>query len=412
MASTQNTNQKVKLTKSVVDRTPFPDAGQSFLRDSLLNGFALRLTPGSKSFILEKRIHGKVKRVTLGRYPDITVEQARNEAHKWLGQIATGENPIANKNRAQMKGTTLGEAFEAFLSARKSLKPKTIYDYRRMMETIFADWKSKPISGLTKEMVVRRHTEVGENRGEASANLALRFLRSLLNFAMEQYETLDGDPLIRDNPVARLTRTRAWYRVERRQTVIKPHQLPAWHQAVLALKEDGKSPQSDTIADYLLCLLFTGLRRQEAAQLEWSRVDLKHRTLTIQDTKNREPLTLPLSDFLMGLFEARKAVATSRYVFPGEGKAGYLVEPRKQMANVMIESGVKFTIHDLRRTFITVAESLDISAYALKRLVNHKMSGDVTAGYIVADVERLREPMQRISDYLIRTIGKKPTAPV
>lgn len=64
-------------------------------------------------------------------------------------------------------------------------------------------------------------------------------------------------------------------------------------------------------------------------------------------------------------------------------------------------SGVAFTIHDLRRTYITIAESLDISAYALKRLVNHKMSNDVTAGYIISDVERLRDPMQRITSQLL-----------
>ena len=60
-------------------------------------------------------------------------------------------------------------------------------------------------------------------------------------------------------------------------------------------------------------------------------------------------------------------------------------------------------LHDLRRTFITIAESLDLSHYAIKRLVNHKISGDVTAGYVVADVGRLREPMQRISDRIIAT---------
>lgn len=48
-------------------------------------------------------------------------------------------------------------------------------------------------------------------------------------------------------------------------------------------------------------------------------------------------------------------------------------------------------IHDLRRTFITIAESLDISAYALKRLLNHKMNNDVTAGHIIIDAERLRD---------------------
>ncbi|RUQ85047.1 integrase [Legionella septentrionalis] len=75
------------------------------------------------------------------------------------------------------------------------------------------------------------------------------------------------------------------------------------------------------------------------------------------------------------------------------------------MANVTKFSGIHFTVHDLRRTFITIAEGLDISAYALKRLMNHKMNGDITAGYIVADVERLRKPMQQITDYFLKCMG-------
>jgi len=60
----------------------------------------------------------------------------------------------------------------------------------------------------------------------------------------------------------------------------------------------------------------------------------------------------------------------------------------------------------------TVAESLDISAYALKKLINHKMANDVTAGYIISDVERLRETMQRVTDFLLKCAGLKPTAEV
>jgi integrase len=77
------------------------------------------------------------------------------------------------------------------------------------------------------------------------------------------------------------------------------------------------------------------------------------------------------------------------------------------MAKVIKESGISFTIHDLRRTFMTIAESLDISAYAVKRLANHKMNNDITAGYIIADVERLRDPMQKITDYILKCAGVK-----
>jgi integrase len=122
--------------------------------------------------------------------------------------------------------------------------------------------------------------------------------------------------------------------------------------------------------------------------------------------------TLPLSDFLFGLLQQRKNNAINDYVFQRANGTGYISEQRKQIAKIIKESGVSFTIHDLRRTFVTVAESLDISAYAVKRLVNHKMSSDITAGYIVTDVERLRPPMQKITDYILKCAGYKPSATV
>lgn len=173
----------------------------------------------------------------------------------------------------------------------------------------------------------------------------------------------------------------------------------------MSLKQDEISMQSKMVADYLLFLLLTGLRRQEAATLKWSDIDLDDRSFTLSDTKNRELLTLPLTNFISSLLESREAATDSEYVFAGDGKAGYLIEPRRQVQKVIDLSGVPFTPHDLRRTFITLAESIDISAYALKRLVNNKMTNDVTAGYIVSDVERSRKPMEQISTRLQQYFG-------
>lgn len=86
----------------------------------------------------------------------------------------------------------------------------------------------------------------------------------------------------------------------------------------------------------------------------------------------------------------------------GSYKTGYIYEPKKAVRKVVELSGVSFTLHDLRRTFATTAESLDLPAYALKRLLNHKMNNDVTSGYIVHDVERLRKPMQQICDFFVK----------
>ena len=396
----------LKITKSYVDRLDAPAFGQAFIRDSELKGFAVRITAtGTKSFILEKRIDGKVKRLTLGRYPALTVEQARKEAYKLLGYIATGRNPPAEKKYKALHSTTLKQAFDDFITVRKNLKARTLYDYQRLMKVAFADWQDKATTEISKDMVTKRHSKIGAERGHAYANLSMRFLRALFNFAIAQYEDGSGNSILRENPVMCLTQTRAWYRVERRQTVIKPHQLLPWYQAVMSLKQDEISTQSAMVADYLLFLLLTGLRRQEAATLKWSDIDLDDRSFTLSDTKNREPLILPLTDFISSLLESRKAATDSEYVFAGDGKAGYLIEPRRQVQKVIELSGVSFTLHDLRRTFFTLAESIDISAYALKRLVNHKMSNDVTAGHIVRDVERLRKPMEQISTRLQQYFG-------
>lgn len=402
----------MKLTKAFVEKAALPiDKDQIFYRDSELKGFALRVTAtGAKSFVVETLIGNKVKRMTLGKYGKLTTEQARIEAKKLLGKIATGIDPIAERKEKKAQSISLQETLDAYLIARKELKPSTVLDYNRLMKQVFSDWQNKPLLEITKDMIAKRHRVFGE-KSKARSNSAMRLLRALFNFASGEYEDSKGRSLIPDNPVKRLSHTRAWYRIDRKQTVIKTHELPAWYDAVMNVKDERSSGKSSILRDYFLLLIFTGLRRQEAIELTWDKIDFLGKTITITDTKNHHTHVLPLSDFLFELLKNRKAMSDPdiQYVFPGNGKTGYNVEPRKVMNKIIEQSGVTFTLHDLRRTFITVAESLDIAAYALKRLLNHKMTQDVTAGYIVMDVERLRVPMQKITDHLLTLMRAKET---
>jgi integrase len=364
-----------KITKSFVDNIPYPDTGQIFYRDTELKGFGLRVGTGSKVYFAEGKVDNKTVRVTIARHGIFTPEQARTEAKSILGMIARGVNPNDIDKAKKAKSVTLAEVYQAYLKARNSLKTRTVYDYSRFMKTYFDEWQIKPLAEINKDMIERKHREIGQ-RSEAQANLAMRFMRALFNFALGQYEDSAGNPIITDNPIKRLSQTRAWYRVDRRQTVIKSHDLPAWFDAVnnLPIKSDGRNREH--VKDFLLLLIFTGLRREEGLGLQWQHVDFKAKTLMIPDPKNRQDHTLPLSDFLFDLLKARKDKnhENSLFVFSGTGLKGYMDDPQKQMKKVIELSGVQFTPHDLRRTFITVAESLDISAYALKRLANHKMT--------------------------------------
>ncbi len=93
------------------------------------------------------------------------------------------------------------------------------------MKVAYADLQDKALTNISKDMVTKRHSKIGAERGKAYANLSMRFLRALFNFAIAQYEDGTGHSILRENPVARITKTRCWYRVERCQTVIKSHQL-------------------------------------------------------------------------------------------------------------------------------------------------------------------------------------------
>ena len=391
-----------KLTKSFVDSLSYPESGQIFYRDTDLKGFGLRVGTGSKVYIAEGKVNNKNVRVTIGRHGVFTAEQAKLEARSILGMIARDVNPNDADKAKRAKSVTLAEVYQAYLKARSSLKPRTIYDYDRCMKVYFPEWQNKPLAEISKDLIEHKHREIGE-RSEAQANLSMRFMRALFNFAIGQYEDAVGNAIITDNPIKRISQTRAWYRVDRRQTVIKGRDLPAWFKAVNALPTLSNGINREAVKDYLLLLIFTGLRREEGLALQWRDVDFNAKTFTIPDPKNRQSHTLPLSDFLFDLLKRRsnQNAEKSAFVFTGRGVNGYMDDPNKQMKLVIEASGVAFTPHDLRRTFITVAESLDISAYALKRLANHKMANDVTAGYIIGDAERLREPMQRITDYFL-----------
>lgn len=399
--------ERKNFTKAYLKSLPVPENGKRlYFYDEKVHSLILGITAtGNKSFQVRKKINGRSVRVTLGKFPAMTIEQARKQANAEIAKMEGGINPNAEKRQFKANLITLKTVFEDYLKARKSLKAGTIKDYTRAINEGYGDWLTKPLKNITRDMVSRRHNKRGQV-SQARANNEMRVLRALFNFASGEYENNQGTSLFPDNPVTRISHTRAWYRVERKQSIIKPYEFKPWFDAVLNLPEWYSGKQADTVKDYLILSLLTGLRRTEASTLKWGNIDFKQNTLTVADTKNHDSHTLPMSGYLISLLQKRKLKAInsndSNYLFEGSGKYGYLTHPDSIVKQIREKTGIQFSPHDLRRTFITVAESLDISAYALKKLVNHRVrDNDVTAGYIIMDVERLRKPMQAITDYIL-----------
>lgn len=381
-----------------------PETGQIIYRDDELIGFGLRVTRGSMSYIVECRVNGINRRITIGPHGRLDPETARQQAQKLLSAMTLGRDPREEEAKHKLCRISLAEVLEDYVSSR-SLRPNSIRSFRSILNRCLGDWLSMPIADITREMVEKRHRELTRvtrqgTSGKAQANSTMERLSVLINFAINKYE-IDGKPMMEKNAVDRLSQIRAWHRTPPRQNVIPEHGLSEWYQTVISLRDEK-------VRDYLLLLLFTGLRRMEAATLKWSDIDLEGKFLTIRSevAKNHNEHRLPLTKFLHAMFSRRKfTTGNSEFVFPGRGEKGHMVDSDHVISGVSKRCGSNFTVHDLRRTFLTTAEMLDVPHYALKKLANHVSRRDVTSRYVVVDAERLRVYMDRISDHFVKLLG-------
>lgn len=387
-------------------------------KDDQLPGFCLKVTSsGGRTFSVYARVRGEKSpvRVTIGKLgKPWTATTARREAEKYLLEMKQGINPNkvfhekarqeaeakAEKKRADdERQITLAVAFDDFLNSR-DLKPATSQNYKYVINKHFRHWLQTPLNDVSESMVIARHAEIS-TEAKGTANTAMRYLRSIYSFALSRYYDEQGNSMIRRNPVLSLSKTRSWNKTKRRQSVIAAHELPGWFTAVLNYGDE-------TIRDFLIMLLLTGLRKEEAGKLEWTDVDLKAKTLIVRDPKNHDDLILPLSDYLYSMLRRRwQSKGDDRYVFPADTVRGHVYDIRTHLSK--LHATVEFTPHDLRRTFATFAYQL-CTQYEVKKLMNHRNGNDVTGGYIVASAEQLREPMQKITDAILEAGKAKKKA--
>lgn len=383
-----------------VDRIPFTKSGLSELkskraayavydrghRDSV-PGLLIRVLPGgAKTFQVYRKVKGRPVRVGLGRFPAVTVEQARRRAIQELAKLTEGINPNEEKRRSREESsTTLRKVLDDYCRDRR-LRPNTEAGYRGALNKYLPEYLDQPLEMVTRDVVMCVHQAIAS---PTAANKVMRVLRALFEYAAGEYLNTDGTTRFPDNPVRQLSHKRVWHPERSRTARITAYQLPAWFDAVNRLEAPWR--------DYFFLVLLTGLRRREAQGLAWTEVDLRDRTITVppERTKNAHLHILPIPAFLLEMLTARRS--DSPWVFPSATSAsGHIENPAKAIAHVRKESGISFTVHDLRRTFASVAEEVGISGYLLKRLLNHHVRTDVTQSYVEIPVTQLREPMQRI----------------
>lgn len=383
------TTQAFRFTQRRIEQLPTPEAGRMEWADLDQPKLRLRITPtGHRSFILlHKDMAGRVRRVTLGAFPEMGVDLARKEAARALAQYLSGGDPIQAKRQAKAESLSLEDLLGRYIKAR-TLKPATQADYRDRLNMGFADWLPRPASTITEDMVLRRHKELTA-RGLAQCNLCFRVLRATLRFGV-------AVGALQQDPVQVLSKARLWHPPKRRSRIVPSEQLGAWLRAV------GAMPGIKDRA-LLFTLLYTGLRVMEAATLRWVDVDLTKGQLTVRDTKNHRDHELPIAEALLPhLRTLRRETDKTPFLFTEgtDSEAKPWGHPRFVIERAIKATGVEFSAHDLRRTFATIAEAVGLPTTTIKRLLNHVTDNDVTSGYIRTEQDTLRAAVNRVAAYI------------
>lgn len=429
-----------KFTKAKLESLPAAERGQVEYGDTVVNGLRVRVgSSGVKSFCISRKRNGKFIRATLGRFPDLTIDNARAKALELLGDVATtGRNPNAVK-RVNAKATvTLSDALDTYVSDREHrLKPATVKQYRSTLNNFSGDWLKQPLASISRERVENRHKAItdgsvwfgadkstlraGVGAGSKSqADLWARALRAIYRFSHDHYRDDDGKTLLPDPPTLVLSTKRKWHGTVRKTERIRTHEFTRWMGAIVSVRdiaEQGRDDVAAAVCDAVEMAMYTGLRKTEIFTLTWDRVNIGGRYFWIDTTKNGDPLELPITGTLLQLFRRRLKMKTGEEVLVFPGIKGIIKEYRHIVERITAASvpapnpdmlqPISFKWHDARRTFGTVAELVGVGSYILKRLMNHRTlkSADVTQGYLHFGADELLEPATRIERAILEYSG-------
>lgn len=384
-------SQRLNFTKAALLNAPTPLKGKrDYYYDDREKGLVMDVTStGSKSFYLYRRIDGRPERVFLGRFPDLSIENARTEAQKCKGEIAVGVNPQAEKRKLRTE-MTFEELFQLYMKRYSKLHKRSWRYDEREVNKFLSHWFNRRISSITPDEVHRLHAKIGAENGLYQANRLLERLRAILNKAMEW--GWEGP-----NPASKVKK----FKEKTRDRFLQPDEFPKFFEA-LAQEENT------TAGDFILISLLTGARKSNVLSMRWEEVDFHFKTWRIPETKNGEPLTLPLTEKAINLLQERKESSTSEWVFPSpKDKSKPLQDPKKAWRRILDQAQIKnLRIHDLRRTLGSYQATTGANSYVIGKSLGHK-SQQSTAIYARLNLDPVRESVNKAADAMMVFKNKK-----
>lgn len=351
------------FTVEFLNSLPAAEKGKRYaVHDIKIPQLSIRVTDaGTKSFSMAQRLKDKTIRIVLGKYPAMTIAQARQAAVKQLTELSAGKNPNEGKRQFRQE-KTLGDLFKEYMERySKKTKRSWIYDEREIPKFL-SHWFSRKISDITQQQIRKLHEEISENNGVYQANRMLERIKSMYNRAIEW--GWDGK-----NPAVGIKKNKE----VKRDRFLLPAEFPAFFKA---LNEE----ENEVARNYIWMSLLTGARKSNVLSMRWDEIDFKRAIWRIPETKNGDPLDVPLIGKAMEILNG--IPRTCEWVFPNpESKTGHFQDPKKAWARILDRAGIKdLRIHDIRRTLGSYQAITGASLTIIGKSLGHK-STDATQVY-------------------------------
>lgn len=422
-----------------------PNAKQVFLWDTEAPRLAVRATAGAKSFTFESKLNRQTIRVTIGDVRTWGLDDARTEARRLQTLVDKGIDPRQQKaeqraqaeaarQEAQRQDATLGDAWKAYVEARRpKWSPRHYADHlyiisageaaagdqaKEKTAAALASLAPAKLSELTSE-VVKAWLQKEVEKRPTQASIAFRKLRAFLNWCSDQpeYQGLAsadacGKRMSRDVIPKQKPKT----------DCLQREQLNPWFAGVKGLS-------SPIIAAYLQILLLTGARREELSTLRWENVDLQWKALIIKD-KVKGERTIPMTPYVAALLRDLKARnetppprhrilhgkriendlknwKPSPWVFASPtAESGRIVEPRIAHNRALAAAGLPpLTLHGLRRSFGTLAEWVEAPTGVVAQIMGHKPSALAEKHYRQRPLDLLRMWHTKVEAWMLEQAG-------
>lgn len=405
-------SSNVNFTQVALNGLPLPAPGEravyhDFGGSQSVSGLEVRVTStGVKTFSVFKRVQGgKPERVTIGKFPEISIDQARRAAKAIIAQLATGISPAASKREARVQGMTLAEAVARYIEEQTRednalhLKARTKADYLGMIQPsrqtakgkqtkggLLRKLANKPIRAITACEIKAVNDENKERRGERQATYAMQVLRAVLNFYGVKVK---NGPFDRETPKA--------------DRIMTPKAHAADGAPVRALLEsigtfwwELHAQPPTPVRDYLAFLTLTGCRPGEPLRVPVGDCDLAAGRVLLRDTKTRTDHTLLLSTQALAIVQRQV-----------EGKTNddrlFAVTPAQANAladELMSQTGLDFVPKNLRAAFASIASEL-MNLHVYKCVMNRGKKNDIDDKHYIQQLEsQLREGWQKVGDHI------------